>query len=722
MSTSPAPLVLRHTRRVCVPPGPEGDGAALARRFDAALMTAGFKLSGGLLETLSARDPGTVAELAGQTLRTVREMVGDHVEHNVYFIDFPDNVPDTFDFWLRCIADALVRPGSRAGTLAQLRSGVVNLLTLPAYGNYRHTYEQMLDAHDELIEAAGDRVTVLHEGGGLDDEAGALYLALAGSATPLGEDDLDALELLAEHCLSGPQPDAVPIRENRAVINRVRVLCGRAPLLDTVTDVLRLACALSDGDVTLLKPTRFVPLPRWVRRALLAGLDEVVAASPAKLADVHAHREPWKRLGERLHPHEYPRWPHAADVFAVARGDKAAPTMEARVEALLAEGDVVGAADLLATAPGKLMRALDRLLSTAAEGEDEHVLTLAERVLPEVSGRVLLSVREHLRNRPTEPGAGRPRVFANRYARAHVAPDRRRPMPRAVRERLAGLLDTEIRRRLPDLGTVLVEPAALHVALPLSGKATAAGFGVLPRGSLSPVEGELLRFFVYWRQTARTTDFDLSTMVLDGAYEAVKWLSYTDLTQLEGEHSGDVTAAPDGASEFIELRLEAVEGDFVVPQVNVFSGEGFEEVAESFFGFMLRDAEQKGRPFEPRTVRLKSDLRGPGQVALPLVFLRDGGGRWHAKWLHLYLRGADWGNQVQNNGAAASTLVRSVVERRYLTVEYLTDLLPKGSVRVWDGGDVPGGPVTFVGLERPDGLPEGCRVVTPENLRDLIPD
>ncbi|NED51726.1 hypothetical protein G3I24_12525, partial [Micromonospora aurantiaca] len=86
-----------------------------------------------------------------------------------------------------------------------------------------------------------------------------------------------------------------------------------------------------------------------------------------------------------------------------------------------------------------------------------------------------------------------------------------------------------------------------------------------------------------------------------------------------GRHSGDITSAPDGASEFIDLALDRVSADVIVPQVNVYSGEGFEKVEESFFGFMLRGAEQHGRPFEARTVQMKSDLRGPGRVALPLV-------------------------------------------------------------------------------------------------------
>ncbi len=723
MDDSLEPLVIRHTLRIPSPTGPAGEGGVAARQFDAALMSVGFKLSADLLEQLSGLSEGTVIDTAVRTLRTVRQMVGDHVRHNVYFIDFPANVPDTFDFWMRCIAEALADDTARPGTLAQLRSGVLDLLTLPSYGTYHHTYAEMLAAHDELLAAAGDRVTVLHRGGDADDEIAALYLALAGSTTPLGDDDLRDLRILAEHQVHGAQPAAIPIRENRAVVNRARLGAGADLLLDTVTDVLRLACALSDGDVTLQEPTRFRALSRPVRRALLAGLDSVVASAPAKLSDVAVHREAWKRLGERLHPHEYPRWPHAAEVFAVARGEKKARSFDSRVEELLGRHDVTGAAELLKAAPGKLFRSLDRLLRMAlTQAERDAVVAAAEQVAPEVAGRVVLSVREHLHNRAGETGERR--VFVNRLGRAWVTSDERPPVLPPERKRLIDALDAEIRRRLPSPDRLLIDPDVLDVALPLSGKATAAGLGVLPRGSTSPVDGELLRFFVHWKQTRRSTDYDLSALMLDARYATVCWLSYTALTEVEGEHSGDITDAPDGASEFIDLRLGAVRGTFIVPQVNVFSGEGFEEVDESFFGFMLRDADQRGRPFEPRTVRMKSELRGPGRVALPLAFLRGEDGRWRAKWLHLYLRGHPAANRVEGNQVSVAALLRGIVEREHLTVRYLTDLMAGGTttVTLWDGRTVPDGPVTYVGLERPDGLPDGSRTLTPENLRDLIPD
>jgi hypothetical protein len=722
MAQSFESLVIRHTYRLPSPRGSAGEGSAAARQFDAALTTVGFKLSAELLERLSGLSEAAVLHTARRTLRTVSEMVGDHVRHNSYFIDFPANVPDTEEFWARCVAQALGDEKSRENVLTQLANGVLDLLSLPTYGRYQHTYEEMLAAQDELIASAGDRVTVLHLGRDLDDELTDLYLSLAGSTTPLGEDHLRDLRVLAERCALGPQPEAIPVRENRAVVNEARLGVGAELLLDTVTDVLRLACALSGGDVTLQEPTRFRALSRPVRRGLLAGLDAVVAANPAKLADVHAHREPFKRLGERLHPHEYPRWPHAADVFAVARGEKETRSFGGRVEKLLDEFDVLGAVKLLKSAPGRLFRALDLLLRIAADqAERDAVVAAAVEVAPRVSGRVVLSVREHFLNRERE--SDEPRIFVNRRGRAWVTPDLRPPVPAADRDRLIAALDAELRRRLPAPDRLLLDPDVLDVALPLSGRATAAGLGVLPRGSVSAVEGELLRFFVYWKETEERTDYDLSALLLHADYSTDEWLSYTSLTAVGGKHSGDVTEAPEGASEFIDLSLDRLRSPFIVPQVNIYSGEGFEKVEESFFGFMVRDAEQKGRPFEPRTVRMKSELRGVGRVALPLVFTRGDDGRWRAKWLHLYLRGISEANRVEENQVSVSKVVRALVEREQLTVGYLIDLMSRDTtvMDLWDGGRVPDEPVTYIGLERPEGLHPDSRVITLENLRDLIP-
>ena len=204
---------------------------------------------------------------------------------------------------------------------------------------------------------------------------------------------------------------------------------------------------------------------------------------------------------------------------------------------------------------------------------------------------------------------------------------------------------------------------------------------------------------------------------------------WTRLSGAEAEHSGDIidAPAPGGASEFINIRLAKQRRGFIVPQVYIYSGEGFHEADEAFFGFMTRDGEQAGQPFEARTVRMKSALYGESRVAIPLVFQRAEDGNWYAKWLHLYVRGhgdATWAgptNQVEGGRVTASLLARSVVERDYLRVGYLLDLWRRKGCEVL--GEVPddGEPVTWIGLGQPEKLPEGSEVYALDRLGDLIP-
>ncbi|GAA1623617.1 TerD family protein [Nonomuraea maheshkhaliensis] len=678
-----------------------GRGEVAARQLDAALLSVGFKCSAALLERLSKLRVETVIDLGVRVLAAIRELVGDHVQHNAYFINFPRNVPDTIEFWVDLLSKALLDPVA-AARVAQ--PGPLNLLALPEYGRYQHTYADLLAAHAELIPLAGDRITMLELGGSLKSEARELFVSLAGSEVPLSAEDLAALRTLAAFCAD--EPERIPVRENRAVINEMRLASHRPLLVDTVTDVLRLACGISGGDVTLDTPTRFRSFRRAERRALMRALDTVV--TPAKLGDVPRHSEQWKRLGERLHPHDYPHLWRAAHVFEVARGERKARSFDSRVEAALSDGRTDDAVELLGNAPGALLRRFDHLLRTATS--PSAVLDAAEKAATSASGRVLLSLREHLQNRLT-PVAGR--VFANRRGRAWTTPDTRAPINEDTLSRAVAVLDEEITRRLPDLGKLIVDPEVLDVALPLSGKAVAPGLGMLPRGSLSAVDGELLRFFVYWRQASRRTDYDLSALMLDASYGDPEHVSWTSYRNAFAEYSGDLTDATNGASEFINIRLAQATKPIIIPQVNIFSGEPFDEAAEAFFGFMLRGAEQEGRPFEPRTVRMKSDLRGSGRVALPLVFLRGGDGGWQAKWLHLYLQGHVSFNRVEGNRVTTASQVRAIVERDYLRVRYLVGLLERKN----PAGDH----TTHIALQAPADLPDGVKVYTPSALHELIP-
>ena len=712
-------------------------GAAITRQLDCALISIGFKLSGDLFTYLASQRTEDVVGMSAQLLTIAQEMVGDHVKHNVYFKNFPENVPDTKEFWMACLVDARLNQKGLgvqdirsyealfAGHTAKFPVGYqeyVNLLSLPGYGRYLHSYEEMVANQEEFIPDSVRKLTVLHLGGSLLEESVTLYHMLAGSKVPLSDGDRALLKDVAQLCLYEEQPVSIPIRENRAIINKARIENNQSILVDTVIDVLRLACIISGGDETLEKPTKFKSMSRPIRRNLMRALDEVVQNAEWKLADVNKHAEVWKRLGERVHPHEF-KGP-GRDVFAVARGDKKAASLAGKVELALSKKDVFGAIDLLATAPGMLFRNLDRLLVVASDVESGphegmptgYLLLKVRDVIEKVSGRVILSVREHLQNRIV---AGTVRIFTNSKGKAWVEAEDRQPLSQDTVEAFNRIFDAEILRRLPDVTSLFVETAALGIALPLSEKNKSDGFGILPRGSVMPVPRGLLRFFVYWKEATERTDYDLSVFTLDKSFQALSQCSWTDLRGGFGgfmTHSGDITSAPNGASEFIDVDLEKADCQYIVPQVNVFSGNSYDEAEEACFGFMERTKEQKGKPFEASTVRVKSDLRGKGQIALPLVFMRNDRGEWVGKWLHLYMKGMANFNRVEQNRVSAGLLAKAMVDRKYLTVQYLVDLLSQRPAS--KSKDVYS---VYIGLQKPTVDTVFTKVYSIDNLLELIP-
>src|SRR5256885_9835715 len=91
-------LIIQKTLRVPASTGSAGDGTPVARQLDAALLDVGFSASRALLEHVGGLAPGPALDLAATVVSAVRELVGDHVQHNAYFIGFPDDVPDTIEF------------------------------------------------------------------------------------------------------------------------------------------------------------------------------------------------------------------------------------------------------------------------------------------------------------------------------------------------------------------------------------------------------------------------------------------------------------------------------------------------------------------------------------------------------------------------------------------------------------------------------------------------
>ena len=695
------------------------DDHNIVRQLDSALMLTGFKLSKRTLEYFNSLSYEAVKAYSVYILAVVKELIGDNVKHNAYFINFPKGVPSTVEFWTECIIHALRDEEAADKISYQLATGVVNLLDLPKYGKYQHSYEDMVANHEQFIDSMKDRVTVLHLGKTIQREAEDLYYSLAECTIPLNEHDMVILRCLAKLHLLHPQPSVIPVRENKAIINTVRLANGHALLVDTPTDVLRLACLLSDGDVTLLEKTKFKSFPRKIRRELVGALDNMIKKSPSKLGDVNQYREQWKRLGEHLHVHEYDKHPNAQDVFAVARRDKRVQSIAGKIEMAFLEGDINKSISLLSAFPGLLFRNLDRIVRQANPNEVDTLIQVIQNIISKIATRLLFSVREQLHNRLVK---GDKRVFINKKNTVWVSDDHREVLNGKYIEKIFYIIDKELHKRMKPVEHLVVDKSILNVTIPLSNKGKSDGFAMMPRGSVMPVSGETVRFFIYWKQKLQRTDYDLSAILLDENFGFVDQLSFRSLKTDGGVHSGDITTANNGASEFIDIDLTNKNYKYIIPSVNIYAGEDFTEIEEVFFGFMERTKKQKGKPFEPRTVKTKFDIRGKGNVALPLVFIRDNDNKWVAKWLNMYLNGMPNMNMVENNMMNTSLSVRTVVKREYLGIGYLIDLwLPKSKSFSWYNGQKIQDNTTFVGINAPEGLPKDTTVFTINNVQDMLP-
>src|ERR1051325_135490 len=107
-------LIIQKTLRVPASTGVAGDGTPVARQLDAALLDAGFAASRAVLAHIRAPAPRPAMTLAATVVSAVRELVGDHVQHNAYFIGFPNDVPDTVEFWTQRLLAAVLTGGGAA--------------------------------------------------------------------------------------------------------------------------------------------------------------------------------------------------------------------------------------------------------------------------------------------------------------------------------------------------------------------------------------------------------------------------------------------------------------------------------------------------------------------------------------------------------------------------------------------------------------------------------
>jgi stress response protein SCP2 len=563
----------------------------------------GYTLAPDVLKVAETLSTADLKVFHDELIEGLKRMVGAHVDHQPMYPNFPQQVMDAsaaelyFNAMFHYFGDWI---GARI---------------LPRY-------------RVEERSALQDRKQLKVIGLGSREEFERMATRLLSAKTSISKTDQEDLTWFAKHYgddLVRLIPDVVPLKENVAVLG---CLCIRhtsmadailAKHIRTATDVLRLAVALSDGDVSLAENTVFKSFRKAERRALLGLLERIGGGAE----DMLRHAEVWKRLGERLHPGDFAkRYPKTLDAFQVVRDALPFQTFNRSVEQALRQQDVDGALAHLRTRPGELARRIDHL---SRLGPNAAVADAFEEVASKVSAPVLLQVLAHFRQRnaPKElrtffpkGDVGKVRAITNELA----------ALPEQLCQRLVTICEHALReryRQLPPLGRVFVDERLRGYTVPAGLRSASKALHTVARGSrIALPEGGTLRFFIWWTDGEHRTDIDLSAIGLGDGHQFIADIAYYNLREIGGHHSGDITSAPEGAAEFIDVDIDAFRQRhirYLVMCVNAYTHQAFCDLPECFAGFMMRQAPNSGEIFEARTVENKFDLTGRTRFALPMI-------------------------------------------------------------------------------------------------------
>lgn len=475
-------------------------------------------------------------------------------------------------------------------------------------------------------------------------------------------------------------PADIAFKENAAVVAAAFIKEGirTVRLTRTATDVLRLAVALCDGDVSLKEPTRF-KLKNGERVLVLECLEDI-AQQPALMAEeMNRTRERWLRLGEVLHVGQYAkRFPKAAAVFDQLRNNASEiGSYNGRVAAFIEKshlraGEAAELLALLSERPGELARKVDALLQKGGV-ESRAVLETLRCVIDKVSTNILLTMSAHFRHRDTvaEFRAFMPKgMVANMF---YSEGDTRFPLPQDVRLAVLDIVGSELSRRMAQrepLGKVFIDDSLDGIIVPFSQRSASTALTTLPRGSRVPFNADkgFLRLFTHWTETdeSEQVDLDLTCALFDENWVKQDHLSWTNMNSYgRSRHSGDVRSAPapTGASEFIDLDIEALKCVGVrYAAVMAFSwtGQSFDQF-DAFAGFMERDDSSEGDHFEARTVTQKFAVSGPTKILVPMIVdILEG----TVVWADLSLKGHDAYNCIENQQERVVQMARAILGLR----------------------------------------------------------
>lgn len=577
--------------------------------FELNLSSLGFSLEQNFALVLAKQPVAVIDDLYKELIPALQALIGADKEYKVMYPNFPKQVAEADDaeLWINAILHYI------------------------SFGTWLPEYEKVERA--PLAELSKRQELTL---GDLEDLK-EIFTNLLSSKTSLAQQDYKDLEWCLENVEESWNwiPEEITFKEILAWISAKLVKEGKTEVLakhyKTVTDVLRLAVSLSDGDISLAENTKFKSFSRKERRIIMS----LLAQCSNLEEDMWRYREQWIRLGERLHPGEFKgqAFKKVQLAFKSIREEKKPLFWTGKVEGLIksskhSKDEMETLLGLLTQRPGEFARRLDKLLRDYPDYSDEIVESFST-VADKVSTPVLLQTLAHFQYRNCEDL--RTVMPKGNVAKIQLLDSFSQEVGDTTKLRVViiNALDKQYSKRSP-LGNVWIDRNLADFIIPFSQRSANSTYKSMTRGSRFTLAKSNVRFFIWWTNTefgCHPVDLDLSVAFYNENWGYVGHVSYTELknSSLRCYHSGDITNGDDfggkGASEFIDVDLDAMLSEgvhYVVPQVYSYSGENFSQVPCTF-GWMEREDLNSGEIYEPTTVENQISLTSTSRISIPLV-------------------------------------------------------------------------------------------------------
>ncbi|CCF15198.1 putative uncharacterized protein [Brevibacillus laterosporus GI-9] len=566
----------------------------------------GFTFSHRLMERLQTLSVEEFTTFFQQLEKDVKQLVGAHVRYRPMYQNFPQQLME-------------------ASQASLYVNAIIHYLTLSLPIDEVKKRLPLLDQH---------QVTVIELGN--EEELEQIFWNLVQSKTSLSETDKDDLSFFIQEyqVLDKLVQLDIPLKENIALLTGLLFSSSKlspaffSKHIKTATDVLRVATALSGGDINLSSATPFRKFTRSQRRFILGLLENCHALEE----DMLRYKNRWIRLGEILHPTEYKlRFPRCADAFYLIRNNQKIETFNSKVEEALLHRRLSEAIELLSTRPGELARRLDHIIRLSVDWQP--ITHAFEKIVDQVSSPVLLQVMTHFANRHI-PQAVRTFFPKGNVAKVQVSADTLAPLPKEIGDSIISICQKELMQRfsqLPPLGYVYVDEQLRNYNVPFSQRSAQKALRTITRGSkLDLPAGNTIRFFTWWREgivnqvPTDRVDVDLSAVMYDHNWNDLEHISYTNLvsSSFKAYHSGDITTAPQGACEFIDIDLTAAAkagARYLSMSLHSFTSHPYCDLPECFAGWMMRQHPNSGEIFEPATVQNKIDITADTTICIPVM-------------------------------------------------------------------------------------------------------